>query len=151
MVFQEEVLWLSGLGNTVSDRKRGKMESLVKEFLQQKNFAVVGSFRDETKYAVKILRDLKRRGHEVFPVNPKVNEVDGIKCYRTITEIPHEVDVVDIVTPPAVTEKIVEECFEKSIKRVWIQPGAESEKAINYCRENGIDVVYGLCIMMEKL
>jgi len=126
------------------------MEDLIKEFLLQKNFAVVGSFRNESKYAYKILKDLKQKGYEVYPVNPKLKEVEGLKCYPTILDIPITVDVVDIVTPPAVTEQIVKQCFKKGITRIWLQPGAESETAIRFCQENNIKVIYNACIMLGK-
>ncbi len=126
------------------------MENLVRDFLKQKNFAVAGSFRNETKYAYKILRDLIKRGHEVFPVNLVLDSVEGKKCYKSVSEIPFRVDVVNVVTPPPVTEKIVRECLERSIKKIWLQPGAESEDAIKFCRDNGMDVIYGLCVMIEK-
>ena len=126
------------------------MENLVRDFLKQKNFAVAGSFRNETKYAYKILRDLIKRGHEVFPVNLVLDSVEGKKCYKSVSEIPFRVDVVSVVTPPSVTEKIVRECLKRSIKKIWLQPGAESEDAIKFCRDNGMDVIYGLCVMIER-
>ena len=126
------------------------MKNLINDFLKQNSFAVVGSFRNESKYAYKILKDLIKKGHEVFPVNPNLSEVEGRKCYKKLADIPSKVDVVDIVTPPPVTEKIVRECLENSIKRVWLQPGAESEDAVRFCRDNGIDVVYGICLMLES-
>ena len=126
------------------------MENLVKDFLRQKKFAVVGSFRNETKYAYKILRTLIKRGYEAYPVNPRLNDVDGVKCYKSISDIPFEIDVANLVTPPSVTEAIVKECRKKSIRRVWLQPGAENETAIKFCRDNNIDVIYGLCVMLES-
>lgn len=126
------------------------MENLVKDFLKQKRFAVVGSFRDESKYAYKILKTLMKKGYEVYPVNPRLKEVEGVACYASVKDIPAVVDVADIVTPPEVTEKIVRECREKGIARVWLQPGAESEKAIQFCRENGIKIIHGLCVMLES-
>ena len=127
------------------------MESLVKDFLKQKKFAVMGSFRNESKYAYKILKALIKKGYEVYPVNPRVNDIEGMKCYKKISDIPFDIDVVNVVTPPSVTETIVKECREKIIKRVWLQPGAESEAAIKFCRDNNIDVIYGLCVMLESL
>jgi uncharacterized protein len=127
------------------------MENLVKDFLKQKKFAVAGSFRNETKYAYKILRTLIKKGYDVYPVNPGLNDVDGIKCYKSVSDIPFDIDVVNVVTPPLVTETIIKECREKSIKRVWLQPGAENEAAIKFCRDNKIDVIYGLCVMLESL
>jgi len=125
------------------------MENLVKDFLKQKKFAVAGSFRNESKYAYKILKKLMEKGYEVYPVNPRIDKVEGIRCHKSISDIPGGVDVVNVVTPPAITEKIVKECHERTIKRVWLQPGAESESAIKFCQENGINVIYGLCVMLE--
>jgi predicted CoA-binding protein len=127
------------------------MEDLVKDFLKQRRFAVVGSFRNETKYAYKIFKDLTKKGYEVFPVNPRMSEVEGRACYKTISGIPFDIDVVNIVTPPAVTETILKECLQKGIKRVWLQPGAESQTAIKFCHENNISVIHGVCIMLESL
>ena len=63
------------------------MENLVKDFLKQKSFAVIGSFRNETKYAYKIFKTLKEKGYIVFPVNPRGGEVEGVKCYPGIKDI----------------------------------------------------------------
>ncbi|MDD5503815.1 MAG: CoA-binding protein [Candidatus Omnitrophica bacterium] len=114
------------------------MEDLVKEFLKQKRFAVVGSFRNEFKFAYKILKDLIHRGYEVFPVNLRLSEIEGKVCYKIVSDIPCVVDVVDIVTPPPAIETILQEYFQKGIKRAWIQPGAESEAAIQFCHDNNI-------------
>ena len=127
------------------------MQDLVKDFLKQKRFAVVGSFRNESKYAYRILKTLKEKGYEVYPVNPSLGEVDGLTCYPSVKDIPDSVDVVDIVTPPQITEKIVRECKEKGITKVWIQPGAESKTVIEFCKDNNIEVIYNLCIMMNEM
>ncbi|MFH1505296.1 MAG: CoA-binding protein [Candidatus Omnitrophota bacterium] len=126
------------------------MENLVKDFFQQKRFAVVGSFRNESKYAYKILKMLIKKGYQVYPVNPRLKEVEGLACYASIKDIPVIVDAVDIVTPPAVTEKIVRECKELGITRVWLQPGAENDKAIQFCEANNIKLIHSLCVMIEN-
>jgi len=128
--------------------KRVYMEDIIKEFLEQKSFAVVGSFRNESKYAYKILKYLKQKGYEVYPVNPKIKEVEGLKCYPSILDIDKVVDVVNIVTPPEVTEEIVKQCLQKKIAYVWMQPGAESETAIKFCQANNIKVIHNACIML---
>ncbi len=127
------------------------MENLIKDFLKQKRFAVAGSFRNGSKFAYKILISLAEKGYEVFPVNPRMSEVDGRVCYKSISEIPCSVDVVNIVTPPSITEAILKECLQKGIKRAWLQPGAESQVAIKFCHNNGMKVVYGICVMLESL
>jgi predicted CoA-binding protein len=59
------------------------------------------------------------------------------------------VDVVDFVTPPAATESILKECKELGLDRIWLQPGAESEAAIAYCREHDMKVIHDTCVMMN--
>lgn len=125
------------------------MEELIKEFLLQKRFAVVGASDNINKNGYKILKKLIAKGYEVYPVNPRIKEIEGLKCYPSLTDIPIKIDVVDIVTPPEVTEKIVEECKTMEIKRVWLQPGAESEKAVDFCNKNDIKIVYNTCIMLR--
>jgi len=127
------------------------MQNIIKDFLSRKVYAIQGSFRDKSKYAYQILCKLKDKGYKIYPVNPAVKEVEGLRCYRSVKDIPEIIDVVNIVTPPKVTEKIVRECKAKGIKRVWIQPGAESEDAIKFCKDNDIDVICGLCVMVETL
>jgi len=127
------------------------MNDLVIDFLRQKRFAVIGSFRSREKFAYRILIDLMKRGYEVFPVNPRMGEVEGRVCYKTISDIPGGVDVANIVTPPQVTEGILKECLQKSITRAWLQPGAESPAAIQFCHDNDIKVIHGMCVMMESL
>lgn len=123
------------------------MQEQINDFLAQKRFAVAGSFRDKSKVAYRILLMLKEKDYEVYPVNPRNKEVEGLSAYASVKDIPVSCDVADLVTPPEVSERIVRECKEKGIARVWFQPGAESDAAIRYCRENGIAVVYGCCLM----
>lgn len=126
------------------------MQDLIRDFLKQRLFAVVGSFRNETKYAYQILTALKSKGYQVYPVNPRLKEVEGLICYPSVKDIPIVCDVADIVTPPVVTVKIVRECKEKGIAKIWLQPGAESEEAIKFCKKNNIQVVHNVCVMLES-
>ena len=126
------------------------MKDLIIDFLKQKRFAVIGSFRNKEKFAYRILVDLMKREYEVFPVNPRLGEVEGRVCYKTISDIPGGVDVANIVTPPSVTEGILKECLQKSITRVWLQPGAESPTVIQFCHDNGIKVIHSMCVMTES-
>ncbi len=123
----------------------------IKEFLKKENvFAVVGVSRNPEKYGHQVYKDLKEGGYTVYPVNPHVDEVLGDKCYPSLRDIPEKTDVVDTVVPPAVTEKIVEECRALGIDKVWMQPGSESEKAIEFCEKNGIQVVHDVCVMVTR-
>jgi predicted CoA-binding protein len=125
------------------------MQDLIKEFIAQKKFAVVGATDNPQKYGNQIVKNLKSRGYEVYPVNPRLKELEGLNCYPNLADIPVRVDVVDFVVPPPATEEILKQCKELGLNRIWLQPGSESEKAITFCRENELKVVHSVCVMMN--
>lgn len=85
------------------------MQELIKEFMSQKKFAVVGATDNPQKYGNQIVKNLKSRGYEVHPVNPRLKEMEGLACYSNLADIPAKVDVVDFVVPPGATEEILKE------------------------------------------
>ena len=129
----------------------GMEQGLMESFLDKTNvFAVVGVSRNPEKFGHQVFVDLTNAGYRVFPVNPGLDEILGRKCFRSLAQLPQVPDVVDIVVPPAVTDAVVEECMRLGIKKVWMQPGSESERAIGFCRENGMEVLHGVCVMVER-
>jgi len=124
---------------------------LIEDFLEKSNvFAVVGASRDTGKYGYKVYRDLRAAGYKVYPVNPNADEILGDKCYPSLKSLPEKPQVADLVVPPKVTNQIVKVCKKLGIKKVWMQPGSESETALNFCKENNIQVVHGVCVMVER-
>jgi uncharacterized protein len=119
------------------------MEESVRAFLAQKRFAVAGASPDRAKYGNKVLRCYLQNGREVVPVHPKEAAVEGRRAYTSLGAIPGGVDAVSVITPPAVTEKVVEEAGRLGIRHVWMQPGAESDAAVARARALGIDVISG--------
>ena len=126
-------------------------DKLIKEFLDRKNIiAVVGVSSDPQKYGHKVFFDLLQAGYNVYAVHMDGGTIDSHTRYPDLKSLPEKPDVVDVVVPPNVTERIVEECRELSIDKVWMQPGSESQKAIDYCNRNNIKVLHDVCIMIEK-
>ena len=127
-------------------------EELIKKFLNKTNiFVVAGASRDPKKYGYQVYKDLKEAGYKVYPVNPNADKILGDKCYLDLGDLPVKPDVVDVVVPPKVTVEIVKTCKRLGITKVWMQPGSESETAIKFCDRHGIDVVYGVCVMIERV
>ncbi|MGB9719689.1 MAG: CoA-binding protein [Candidatus Anstonellales archaeon] len=125
---------------------------MLKDFLNKKNIiAVVGASRKKDKYGYKIYKAILNAGYKIYPVNPNADEIDGKKCYPSISSVPKKLDVVIMVVPPKITEKIVEEVAKLKIKKVWMQPGSESEKAIEFCRKNKIEVIAKMCFVADGL
>ena len=120
-----------------------QLEQKIDGFLAQGPFAVVGASRDREKYGNKVLRVYLQRGLRVFPVNPRETEVEGLPCYADLISLPEPVHALSIVTPPAVTEKIIEQAAPAGIKYVWMQPGSESAAAVRRAEELGMVVIAG--------
>ena len=124
---------------------------LINRVLDKKTvIAVVGASRNPEKYGHQVYKDLKTAGYRVYPVNPNAREILGDRVYPDLKSLPVKPDVVNIVVPPKVTEETVKTCRELGIKTVWMQPGSESEQAIDFCKTNNIDVIHGVCIMIES-
>jgi len=125
------------------------MKNTIAQFLQQDKIAVVGASNDQTKYGNIVFRKLENEGYKVFPVNPSTPLVEGHTCYPTLKDIPEKVDALMLVVPPTVTEEVVKEALAMQVSNIWMQPGAESQQAINQCAEKQVGCVYGKCILVE--
>ena len=125
------------------------MQELIKEFMASRKFAVIGATDNPEKYGNQIIKNLRDRGYEVYPVNPRLKEIEGIRCYPSLADIPVKVDIVDFVVPPEVTESVLKECLELGLDRIWLQPGSESEAAIAFCEQHNLKVVHDVCVMLN--
>lgn len=123
-------------------------KSIVDDFLSQRTLAVVGVSRDPKKFGNTIYRELKAKGYRVLPVNPKMETCDGDRCYPNLTALPERPAGAVIVVPPGQTETVVRDAAAAGIARVWMQQGAESAAAVQFCQEHGIREVHGECILM---
>lgn len=120
----------------------------VNDFLEQPSLAVVGVSRQPRKFGNYAYKELRQRGYRVYPVHPVAEAIEGDRSYPNLRQLPEAVGGVLIVVPPQQTEQVVREAAAAGIKRVWMQQGAESPAAIQFCRENGISEVHGECILM---
>lgn len=126
------------------------MDDRMKQFLAAEAFGVVGASGDRDKFGNKVLRCYLKHGKKAIPVHPRESEVEGIAAVKSVSELPPEVGSISIITPPPVTEKVVEEAIAKGIRNIWMQPGAESQKAVETCRAHGINVIGdGSCLLVE--
>ena len=94
---------------------------------------------------------MKSSGFCVYPINPKYTQINGEACYSDLKSLPKKPDMVVTVVSPKITEHVVEECKNIGINKVWMQPGSESEKAISFCKNNNIDVVFNACFVVDGL
>ena len=122
----------------------------IRKILKLKNIAVVGMSNTEGKPANFVPKYLIENGYNVIPVNPTTTEVLGRKTYPKVSDVPGQVDIVDVFrrsedVPPVVDDAIK----KKGIKVIWMQSGIYNQEAERKAKENGIDVVYNRCMKVE--
>jgi predicted CoA-binding protein len=119
----------------------------IAEFLRAGPFAVVGASADREKYGNKVLRAYLQQHLPVHCVHPRERSIEGVTCDRTLAElaarVPGGIRAVSIITPPGVTEDIVEQAARLGIHHLWMQPGSESPRALERARTLGLDVIAG--------
>ena len=123
------------------------------DFLAQKRIAVAGVSRKAAGHGGNyVYTTLKKRGYEVFAVNPNADTVEGDPCFHTLADIPGGVDGVVIATNPAATGDVVDQCVSLGIKRVWMHRsfggGSVDDAATTVGREAGLTVIAGACPLM---
>jgi predicted CoA-binding protein len=121
----------------------------IDKFLASPAFGVAGASADRYKFGNKVLRCYLQNGYRAIPINPREQEIEGIPCVAAITDLPPEVRSLSMITPPAVTEKLVPLAIQQGITSIWMQPGAESAAAVKLCREKNINIIAdGSCLLV---
>ena len=125
-------------------------EAQTKDFINKDFiYAIVGATANKNKYGYKVLVDLKNKGFKVVPVNPKYEEVAGVPCSPDLISLEERPDVVILIVGQENAKKIVKECLDLKLNRLWFQPGSEFRDAINMAQSAGFKIMVDKCIMME--
>jgi predicted CoA-binding protein len=115
-----------------------------------KDIAVVGMSKNMEKAAHYVPKYLIEKGYNVIPVNPTTSEILGRKSYSSISEVPENIDIIDVFRRSEdVPNVIVDAMKKKGIKYIWMQEGIYNEEAESKAKENGLDVIYNRCMMAE--
>jgi predicted CoA-binding protein len=124
------------------------IQELIDQYMESGPYAVVGASTDRAKFGNKVLRAYLRRDLDVHPVNPKAEEIEGRPAFKDLASLPEKVRGISVITPPRITEAVVEEAARAGIEFVWMQPGAESDTAIRRAGELGLKVIAdGSCFL----
>lgn len=122
-------------------------------FEETKTIAIVGLSPDKEKASYRVAQYLQNVGFKIVPIYPKEDEILGEKVYRSLAEIPFDIDIVDIFRKPDAIAKVVDEVLvlknEKNIKTVWFQLGLSNNEAAQKALENGLKVVQNKCTKIE--
>ncbi|MET7878020.1 CoA-binding protein [Micromonospora profundi] len=112
--------------------------------------AVVGASRDPSKAAHRVPLQMQQYGWRIIPVNPTVDELFGERAYKTLADIPHPVDMVDVFRPAADAVQVVRDAAAIGAPAVWLQLGIVSAEARKIAEEAGMDYVEDRCLAVER-
>ncbi|MFY1574291.1 CoA-binding protein [Verrucosispora sp. WMMD703] len=112
--------------------------------------AVVGASRDPFKAAHRVPLEMQRHGWRIIPVNPTADELFGEAVYRSLADIPHPVDLVDVFRPADDAVEVVRQAVAIGAPAVWLQLGIVSPQARRIAEEAGIDYVEDRCLIVER-
>jgi len=125
------------------------MQTLIREMLDKKVWAVVGATDNPAKFGNKIYKKLKARGYEVYAVNPMYTEVDSDLCYASLSDVPVKIDCVNVVVGPDKSFRVLDEVKQLGIMNIWFQPGTYTPEIVEASEVSGLNTVYVNCILVE--
>jgi predicted CoA-binding protein len=109
--------------------------------------AVIGASSDRRKFGNRAVRAFQQQGYTVVPINPHAAEVEGLKAYASVLDVPGQVDMASLYVPPEIGERLIDEIARKGIAEVWVNPGAESDALIARARALKIQPIVACSIM----
>ena len=120
----------------------------INAFLNTNKIAVAGASRNSKKFGSVVMKELLEKGFEVLPVNPFADEIQGRKCYASISDLPADVKHLLIVTNKNNSQDIAAEAVKNGIQRIWIQQMSETPDTIRTIEDAGIPLISKKCILM---
>lgn len=109
--------------------------------------AVIGASNNRRKFGNRALRAYRDQGYTVVPINPREAEVEGVKAYASVLDVPGPIDMASFYVPPEIGEEIIADIAQKQIAEVWLNPGAESDELIARARALSIKPIVACSIV----
>jgi predicted CoA-binding protein len=112
-----------------------------------KTVAVVGASNDRRKFGNKALRAFKAEGHTVIPINPHETQVEGVRAYASVLDVPGDIDMATVYVQPETAMQLLPEFERKRIGEIWINPGAESDELMAEASRRHLNAIFACSII----
>jgi len=114
------------------------------------NIAVIGASNKPDRYSYKAIKLLEEKGHTVFPVHPRIKEIEGQKVYASIADIKASLDTVTFYVAANISDNIANDVLAKNPQRVIFNPGAENEALFQKAKAAGIRTLNACTLVLLK-
>ncbi|MBI5092385.1 MAG: CoA-binding protein [Candidatus Hydrogenedentes bacterium] len=112
-----------------------------------RTIAIIGASTDRRKYGNKAVRAFQQGGWTVYPVNAKANEVEGLKCYSSISDVPEPIDRVSMYVAPAIGKGLLKDIAAKKPGEVYFNPGSEDDEILSQAEALGLNAINACSIV----
>jgi hypothetical protein len=112
-----------------------------------KSVAVIGASNDRSKYGNKAVRAFRQQGYQVYPVNPKETEIEGVPAFKNLRDVPARPDMISVYLPPAVLLKVLPDIAARGCDELWLNPGTESDEVLAEAERLGLRVIQACSIV----
>src|SRR5262245_49392398 len=112
-----------------------------------KTVAIIGASHDRRKFGNKAERAFRAEGYTVIPINPHESEVEGVKAYRSVLDVPGTIDMASMYVQPEIGAALLAELEQKKIPEIWVNPGAEDDALMAEARRRGLNVIFACSIV----
>jgi uncharacterized protein len=109
--------------------------------------AVIGASSDRRKFGNRALRAFREQGYTVIPINPNEREIEGLKTYPSVLDVPGSIDMATFYVAPDIGERVIGDVAKKGVGEVWFNPGAESDALIERARALAINPIVACSIV----
>jgi uncharacterized protein len=112
-----------------------------------KSVAVIGASRHRQKFGNKALRAFDNQGYRVIPIHPTASEVEGHRAYRSVLDVPGEIDMATVYVPARAGVSVMDDLAKKGVPEVWLNPGADDDDVVKRARELGLKIIQACSII----
>lgn len=112
-----------------------------------KTIAIIGASNDRAKFGNKSVRAFQQQGYEVFPVNPKESEIEGLPAFKSIRDVPVRPQMVSVYLAPPVLLKVLPDIAARGCDELWLNPGTESDEVLVEAERLELNVIQACSIV----
>lgn len=113
----------------------------------QQTIAILGASTDRNKYGNAAVRTYVDKGWTVYPVNPKADEIEGVKAYASVADVPQPIHRVSVYLPPQILVNVLDDIAAANPDEVWLNPGSESGEVLERASQLGLNVIQACSIV----